>query len=350
MAEPRAFGAEARRIVTVVLLPALLGAAAQTAGACDLCAIYVATEQSESQTGWSAGVGQQFTRFATLQMDGEVTDTGEDEWMNSSITQLVVGYGFRSWFGLQVNVPFIVRDYRRVIDDELRHGDEQGFGDLSLIATLVPLRYANLESVVRLSAFGGLKLPSGDPRRLAEEQEEEDDPVPFEPPDGLVFAPHETGGQVPSGIHGHDLALGSGSVDGVLGSRLFASWRQLYFLGAVQYLIRSEGSFDYRYADDLLWNGGPGGFLVTGHDLFGDLYSLRIQAQLSGESKGKDTINGGKEDDTGLTSLYMGPAFGFTWGTRLAVDIAADLPLLQNNTGLQIVPDYRLRGGFLWRF
>jgi hypothetical protein len=347
----------AHRAASTILLA--LALAASEAGACDLCAIYVATEASQSRTGWNAGVGQQFTRFATSRLDGDEVKDAPDEWMNSSITQFVLGYGFEPWLGAQLNVPFIVRHYRRVVDDDLEHGDESGFGDLTLIAAAVPYRYANIESVVRLSAFGGLKLPSGNSRRLAEEEDEEEDQEGEArehhggsgSPGGLVFASHETGeAELPSGIHGHDLALGSGSVDGILGARLFASWRQLFFSGAVQYLLRTEGSFDYQYANDLLWSGGPGGFLATGHDLLGDLYSLRAQAHLSGEAKGEDTAGGEKENDSAITSLYMGPAFGFTWGTRLAFDIAADLPLLQNNSGLQVVPDYRLRGGFSWRF
>ena len=38
------------------------------AGACDVCAIYVSTEMSESRTGFSLGVAEQFTHFGTLQL------------------------------------------------------------------------------------------------------------------------------------------------------------------------------------------------------------------------------------------------------------------------------------------
>jgi len=75
-----------------------------------------------------------------------------------------------------------------------------------------------------------------------------------------------------------------------------------------------------------------------------------VQAILSGETKGKDTLDGAKLDDTALTALYLGPGVTFTWGTLLGVDLTADLPLVQNNTARQIVADYRLRGGVTWRF
>ena len=44
------------------------------------------------------------------------------------------------------------------------------------------------------------------------------------------------------------------------------------------------------------------------------------------------------------------PDIAFDWGTHLAVEIGADLPLFINNTQQQIVPDYRLRGGISWHF
>jgi hypothetical protein len=225
-------------------------------------------------------------------------------------------------------------------------------------------------TVFRLTLFGGLELPSGDSSRLREEAEEGHGGTadghhhtadehglaapyenPFVDPKSLRFFPeHNETADFESGVHGHDLALGSGSVDGILGFHLFSSWRQIFFAGSLQYLLRSEGDFDYQYANDLLWSGGPGMFVLLGHDLWRRDFSLAWQAVLSGETKGKDELDGDDLDDTSITSLYIGPGFTFTWGTSLSADIVADLPVLQNNSSLQIVPDYRLRGGITWRF
>jgi hypothetical protein len=40
----------------------------------------------------------------------------------------------------------------------------------------------------------------------------------------------------------------------------------------------------------------------------------------------------------------------FTWTTQLSAELTADLPVLQNNTALQTLPTFRLRGGLVWRF
>jgi len=204
------------------------------------------------------------------------------------------------------------------------------------------------QGIVRLSLFGGLKLPSGSSARLGEELDE----------DHASGAEHTGAEQVGSvartaahataevsGIHGHDLALGSGSVDGIIGGQLFWSWRRVFATASLQYAIRTEGDFDYRYANDLIWSGGPGAFLWLGHDA-----TCTLQAVTSGEHKGTDTLAGQEEGDTAITAVYLGPSLGVTWGTSLAAEVAADLPILQDNSGVQIVPDYRVRGGVTWRF
>ncbi len=317
--------------------------------ACDVCAIYTATEMRESRTGFRVGVAEQFSRFATLKDDGkEIPNPGER--MNSAITQLFLGYDFSSRFGLQLNLPIIARDFRRIENGRLANGNETGLGDMSLIGIARPFSWVTEKSVLRFTLIGGLKFPTGDSDRLNEELEEGHDAVAdahaghdHEP--APANAEHDAGELGPSGIHGHDLALGSGSFDGIIGGSVFASWSRLYFESSIQYAIRTEGSIDYRYANDLTWSGGPGVFALLAHD-----HTLAFAAVVTGEHKGNDTLKGVSAADTGITAVYMGPGITFTWGTSLAADVEADFPILQDNTSVQLVPDYRLRGGVSWRF
>ena len=147
------------------------------------------------------------------------------------------------------------------------------------------------------------------------------------------------------GLHGHDLALGSGSVDGIVGGQIFWSWGRLFTTAAIQYAVRTTGSFDYHFANDLTWLGGPGWFVLLGHD-----YSLGLQALLAGETKGNDSQAGVQAHDTAITALYAGPAISVTWRASLGAELAVDLPAIQHNTGLQLLPDARVRGGFTWHF
>jgi len=331
-------------------------AVATPAAACDLCAVYTATEMQEGRTGFRLAVAEQYTYFGTLRSDGEkVGNPGER--INSSTTQLIAGYNFHEIFGLQLSLPVIVRDYRRIEDERLVDGDESGIGDLTLIAQVTPFRYVGIDTVVRLSALGGLKLPSGDSSRLREElvEDHHDDegdvlePLP-EGAAGVGVRAHSGPGESESGIHGHDLALGSGSVDGMVGANLYSSWRRAFLMASLQYTIRREGSYRYEYANDLLWRIASGAYALLDDTMWGDGVTLAFSAAFSGETKGNDRLRAKKLTDTGLTALYLGPAVDFTWGSRLHAWFGADLPVLQNNSSLQIVADYRLRGAITWRF
>ena len=348
-----------RRAAGVMLFLWLVGTPLpiRSAAACDICAVYTATEMGESRTGFRLGLAEQYTNFDTIKRDGHEIDNVANERVNSAITQVLLGYGITPRFGLQLTLPIISRQFRRLHDGRIEHGDESGVGDLSLIGNLLAYSDVTADTVFRFSVLGGLKLPTGDSARLVEELEEEghgEAALRTASVRGIrprhAAAPTAgdgVGGEAAlvSGVHGHDLALGSGSVDGIIGASAFWSWKRIFVTAATQFAIRGEGDFDYQFAHDLTWVGGPGVFALLTHG-----YTLGVQAVLSGETKGLDEQRGKRLDDTGITALYAGPGFGFTWGTSLAADLTLDLPAVQNNTSVQIVPDYRIRGGVTWRF
>ena len=165
--------------------------------ACDICAIYTANQaEGVAQTGPYLGLSEQFTRFGTLQFEGDEVANPTDQRLDSSITQLVLGYGWTDRFSLQANLPFIDRQYRRPEGFLIDKGSESGLGDVSLIGRFQLLRKDSGELAFSWNAFGGLKLPTGSSKRLLEE-----------------FNEVEIPGAPESGIHGHDLALGSGSLE-----------------------------------------------------------------------------------------------------------------------------------------
>ena len=131
----------------------------------------------------------------------------------------------------------------------------------------------------------------------------------------------------------------------VAGTAVYGRYRRAFFNASMQYSIRTCGDFDYRYANDLIWSGGPGAFLIFNED-----WTASLQFMVSGEDKGLDRIRGRRAEDTGITSVFVGPQFNMTWSDKLSASIGVDVPVLLNNTALQIVPDYRLRGAVTWRF
>lgn len=328
--------------VVALLLAVILAASARPAAACDICAIYSATDVAEEKTGIRLGFAEQYTQFGSEQLNGRNQPNPFGEHLYSSNTQLFGGYQFNKWIGLQLNVPILVRSWRRVLEDgDIQESTRGGIGDIALIANLLAYDALWDNSIFRFTLLGGLKFPTGNADFLSEElaeQQADEEPASVKHGD-------EEHGDFQSGVHGHDLAFGSGSVDGIVGYTIYWSYYRFFMTAAMQYKATTEGSFDYQFANDLTWLGGPNYYLLLDHD-----YALSMGASLSGETKGLDTQKGQRLDDTGITALYVGPAFDFAWESKLSAEIAADLPVVQNNTAYQIVPDFRLRAALVWRF
>ena len=173
----------------------------------------------------------------------------------------------------------------------------------------------------------GIKFPTGDSSRLEEE-----------------FHELEVPGAPQSGIHGHDLTLGSGSYDGIFGEQTALRYKNLFFENNVQFAARTEGAHDYRFADGLTWSGGPGHYLVRNSNTV-----LGLQFVTSGEYKGRDRFRGEPAVDTGISSVFLGPRVVASRG-RWSLDASAELPVFIHNTSLQAVPDYGLQGAISVQF
>lgn len=312
----------------ILISAVLVGAFAQPVLGCDLCSIYSATQaQGGSGQGFYGGVAEQYTEFSTLQNAGHEVPNTVNQFIDSSVSQIFAGYNFNNRLGLQFNMPIIYRAFQRPRGAVIENGTEFGIGDASLIGNFLAYQKLQENFTFSWNVVGGIKFPTGNSSHLSESDVESENGLP------------------PSGIGGHDLALGSGSFDGIIGTGLFLRYKHVFANGGLQYALRTEGSFGHQYADDLTWWGGPGAYVALTHS-----YTLAVQAVISGETKGKDTVNGVPDGDSAETIVYVGPQINFTWGSQLSAQVGADLPVHIENSGLQVVPSYRVRGAFTWRF
>jgi len=120
-----------------------------------------------------------------------------------------------------LNLPLIYREFKRPEGFTIDRGTESGPGDIALLLKSVFFHYASPgqrtfefagknpvavehEPDFAISAIllTGIEFPTGDTSRLEEEFHEVNVP-----------------GAPPSGIHGHDLTLGTGSFDGIFGEQ-----------------------------------------------------------------------------------------------------------------------------------
>ena len=355
------------RIFAGIAFVVAVGYAPWAARGCDLCGCY--TPQMEALPQFSAesilgppalptggqnllsrtyfAVAEQFTHFGTLQQDGEEVPNPSDQYENSSITQLVAGYSVNSRFALQVNLPLIYRWYRRPNGFAIEHGTEAGVGDVSLLANFVLFHFKSgggrevnfddpknprmeiHEPDFAASAIliGGIKFPTGATSRLKEE-----------------FNEVEIPGAPESGVHGHDLTLGTGSYDAIVGGRSSLRYRSFFFDAEIEFTLRGDGAHQYHYANDLSWSTGPGYYFLRKSGV-----AAGVQLITSGEYKDVDRFRGEIAADTGITSVFLGPraiASLGNWGA----EIQAEFPVYIRNTALQIVPDYRLQASVSLHF
>ena len=74
-----------------------------------------------------------------------------------------------------------------------------------------------------------------------------------------------------------------------------------------------------------------------------------LQFACSGEHKGLDRFQGQPAEDTGITSVFLGPRIVASFG-KVSGELALELPVSIDNTALQVVPDYRIHGSLAIRF
>ena len=294
--------------------------------ACDFCACELPNMGLGNHLGWNVRMSEQFTHFGTLQQDGQSIANPAGESLDSSVTQIIVGYDFAHALGVQLSVPLISRSFQRWHHGALDTGSVSGVGDVSFLAHWAPMHIQRSDFLLTARFFAGLSLPTGDSSRVLEEAEE-----------GGGGEGGGGGETVASGIHGHDLALGTGSVSGIFGVDARVQWKRLFAVAGLEGVARTRGAHGYTFADEISWHGELGAFLVDG-----DNFNVALAAECTGSSKGQDIFQSTRATDTSATFVFLGPKLSSTWRKRYHADLAVDFPVLREASGVQAVPDYRI--------
>ncbi len=98
---------------------------------------------------------------------------------------------------------------------------------------------------------------------------------------------------------------------------------------------------------------GEGATASTRGQNFGRGWSLSaflgLPAVVSGEYRDVDRLEGYEADDTGITCVSVGPRVVASLG-KISAEVAVELPVLIDNTVLQVVQGYRISGAMAFRF
>ena len=325
-----------------------------SANACDLCAVYRAADaRGETGAGFGFTIAEQYIPYQTVQINGQKVNQAPNapapDYVNSSITHFVLGYNGSSRWGISLNVPLTHLKFRRTdteysltppfTSNVTEQGTETGLGDMSLIGRVAIIEKLEMEYGLVVNLLAGVKFPTGNDERLDDEIEQveivESLPIPHDDPLSHSDA----------SVHQHNLALGSGSYDGIFGVTMNGNWQRFFLNTQFQYYLRTEGRSGFKYGNELMVSGGPGVFVLLNKG-----YTLSVQAFALYDYMARDELLGQPSNETGLTAWYLGPVVNFTWGSRFSANVGAEFPLNIDNNGEQSVPNYRLHGGISWRF
>jgi hypothetical protein len=319
------FSPSLKTLPCILLSLAAAGGLAPAALACDSCALYIAG--GADRPGFTLAVAHQYTRLGTLWDRDKKTGNPIDQYVDSHITQVGLGYSTGGPWHVQLTVPYIARAFFRPDHARNELGREAGLGDITLAG-----RYRLLKQDSRdggeweVHVLGGVELGTGDPDRLQP-------------------AHHVHHHHVPSGVHEHDLALGSGSTDWLVGGDIGWTHGRWFARAQVQHAIRRSGAFEYRVANETSWEFGAGRHLVLTHK-----HSLAVQALFSTDHRGLDSLAGVTQTDTGISVRYLGARIAGTLGQRFAADASVEVPVRVRTRDIMVVPDYRIRAAANWRF
>jgi hypothetical protein len=328
----------------------LVAMSAYQAAACETCALYSPPSQrfllnqdrkQPYKLNW-------FTRYSTL--DTRLTGTRETdahgEEIKSYINQLSLEYKVAPRLHAQLSLPILSRDFKAREGEHLQPDDESGPGDLSVIGKYILRETTLKEGHLTVTLVGGLKTPTGNTDRIGAHHAHDDEAAhetASEPDSGEADHHTEEAGDAGEHAHGtsaiseHDVTLGSGSWDPFGGVQAEYSRNNWSLDGMVQYYWRSEGDYDYTFADDLYISAHIGRILIRKNNV-----ALGLRAGVLGEFRDADEQGGVAIEHTALDSWYVDLTATLAAGSFIG-EAGVDLPLEQESGAATLVPDARFR-------
>lgn len=319
--------------ILFVLLSTLINI--ESSYACDPCSLYSVSRLLGSDEGtYTLSLAEQFTKFKSI--DSASRPREGEIGKSFSTTQLGLTYDLTESLGLQLSLPFIYRNFDSYDRFRADSDSEFGIGDMVIGANYALINKRKGEWTFIANSFFGIKLPTGDTGSLA------NIPLDSTTSDEMLLRKDHTSS---GALGGRALSIGSGSTDFLFGLSAISRFDRFLLLTSAQYTYRTEGSFNYEFADDVVWSFGPGYYLLVE-----EKYSLATRAVLSGEHKGKDKLNNERLSRSQIGNIYVGPEVILSWKNYLLFDLGADFLISDTGKDSLITPDFRVRSGVSYRF
>lgn len=310
------------------LAGALLAAAPGAALACSSCGCSASTDY----TGASPGTGLRldarfdFVDQNQLRLGSHVVPKTPDalptehEWQQGTLTRfytLGADYGFNRDWGLNVQLPYLVREHQIIGEDQdaadISTSETRGVGDLRIVG-----HWSGLSEDRSWTLQAGLKLPTG------------------------KHLQRFTTGPLAGEVIDRGLQNGSGTTDLILGVAhtrpLNRDWDHFEQLQVKQALDKADG---FRPSTQYTANVGL---------RYVGFARMIPQLQLNARIEGRETGANADYANSGSQALYLTPGLSGTLVQSLAAYGFVQVPVYQHYTGYQLVPHYLVSVGLSYGF
>jgi len=325
------------KILILIGLSLAVLAGGRVALACDPCAFYnLSRLQGTHEQSLTLSLSEQYSSFRLA--NPERLPREGSRTRSFSTTHLSVGYDISDRIGVQLSVPYVYTSSDRIERfARVSKNSDSGFGDLALIGQFSLYQDLQAESATLAGLSFGVKFPTGDTGSLGEFRSDLDSSSTV-----LPLRHHNPAGGLGGG---RLLSLGTGSYDFIFGGNLLRRQGRFLVMGYAQYVHRTEGDFDYRFADDFIWSVGPGYYLHLDHE-----ESVVFRLALGGEHKGMDRLNSQKVQGSRVSNIFISPEFIVSFAGGYVFELGVDLPAYRGSDSALSETRYRVRSALSYRF
>ncbi|MGH8005111.1 MAG: hypothetical protein ACRECJ_10370 [Limisphaerales bacterium] len=235
-------------------------------------------------------------------------------------TLLQAQYGISNSFGMNVELPYIIREHSHIEDGSLETFNFEGFGDAS-VSGQYGFNFGSVISPARIDFLAGIKIPTG--LTSAENEDGEKAEATIQPGTGSW-----------DGIFGANLQLPIFTVPSVAGGL----YGNLPLNAGISYRLNGKGTEDYQFGNQVLAHVG------TEYQMFSRL-SLLFQVNGRWQDFADIGATGEFRSNTGGTYIFASPGLSFHVNNDVSAYSYAQIPVYQKVNGIQQVAKLNLQFG-----
>lgn len=269
----------------------------------------------------------------TMKTGSSDTPNAADEKVATTLINLYYSQQVFEDSTLDFYLPFTSLAYTARPNYTYDSGRDSAMGDMSLVMTQRVFYGKKDRKLVDWRVRAGVILPTGDPSQLKNY------------PDDVTSLNREGSMYPTSALYSYDRALGSGSVDWIIGSSYVVRYEDFFGVVDGQFIGRTSGENDFRFGDTVTVRASPGYiFSYARGNEFSVLCDVAYRFDGQAEYAGATVTNSGQ------SVFSMGPQLMANFQGKVVASVGLNLPLYQRVEGTQLTSDYQILASVMTGF